>query len=115
MSSGSDGEVKVAEETVATSHLRHGSEWADHEDCIVGNEAGLKALRDACDVALREGNYFGNDLGEFVGVKRLESSWFQNPQDSKATRTANRLLAPALIVVFALLVIGSFTLMKWLF
>ncbi len=94
--------------------LRHGSEWADHEDCIVGNEAGLTRLRDACEVALRDGEYFGNDLGEFVGVKRLESAWFKNPRDSKSTRVANIVLGFVLLAIFALIVIGVITVVRWL-
>jgi len=95
------------------SELRHGSEWADHEDCIVGNEAGLTRLRNACEVALREGQYFGNDLGEFVGVKRLESAWFKNPQDSKSTRAANFVFGFVLLGIFALIVIGVATVIRW--
>ena len=99
----------------SVSHLAHGSEWVDHEDCIIGNEAGLKALRDACDIALREGTCFRNDLGEFVGVKRLESSWFNNPQDSRPTRFMNRVFALFLVLVAALVLIGAFTVVKWFF
>ncbi len=96
-----------------TPELRHGSEWADHEDCLVGNEAGLTRLREACDVALRDGEYFGNDLGEFVGVKRLESSWFKHPQDSKPTRVANVVLGFVLLGIFALIVVGVVTVARW--
>jgi len=94
--------------------LRHGSEWADHEDCLVGNEAGLLRLREACDVALRDGEYFGNDLGEFVGVKRLESSWFKNPRDAKVTRLANWALGPILLLLVSLVVIGAVSVVRWL-
>lgn len=94
--------------------LRHGSEWADHEDCIVGNEAGLTRLRDACEIALREGQYFGNDLGEFVGVKRLESAWFKNPIDAKPTRVANFVFGFVLLFVLGLIVIGVITIIRWI-
>lgn len=97
-----------------TPELRRGSEWVDHEDCIVGNEAGLLRLREACDVALRDGQYFGNDLGEFVGVKKLESSWFKSPEDSKSTRLANWFLGPILLVLLALVVIGAIAVVRWL-
>jgi hypothetical protein len=99
---------------IGTSELRHGSEWIDHEDCIVGNEAGLTRLREACDVALREGEYFGNDLGEFVGVKRLDSSWFKNPKDAKSTRMANAAFGAVLLVILCLIVLGAITAIRWL-
>jgi len=93
--------------------LRHGSDWADHEDCLVGNEAGLKRLREACDVALRNGQYFGSDLGEFVGIKRLESSWFRNPRDSQPTRIANVVFSFVLLFLVMLLGIGVVTVIRW--
>jgi len=95
--------------------LRHGSEWADHEDCLVGNELGLKRLRDACDVALRDGEYYGSDLGEFVGVKKLESKWFENPKDSKPTRFANQILAFVMMGILVLFLIGAVTVIRWIF
>ena len=95
-----------------TPQLRDGSDWADHEDCLVGNELGLKRLRDACDIALRDGAYFGSDLGDFVGVKRLESKWFENPKDSRPTRFANRMLAFVLIAVLVLAGIGVVTVVR---
>ena len=93
--------------------LRHGSEWADHEDCLVGDEAGLRRLRQACEVALRDGEYFGDDLGEFVGVKKLDSTWFQNPQDSKSTRIGNVLVGTAMVAGAALAVLGLVSVIKW--
>ena len=50
--------------------LTDGSEWMDHEDCIVGDERGLKNLIQACEAALEDGEYYGNDLGDYVGIKR---------------------------------------------
>ena len=93
--------------------LRHGSEWADHEDCLVGDEAGLRRLREACEVALRDGKYFGDDLGEFVGVKKLDSAWFQNPPDSKSTRIGNVLVGTAMVAGAALAVLGLVSVIKW--
>jgi hypothetical protein len=97
-----------------TPELRHGSEWADHEDCIVGNEAGLLRLREACDVALRDGQYFGNDLGEFVGVKKLKASWFIRPKDSESTQIANWAVGPILFAILALAIVGATTVFRWL-
>ena len=93
--------------------LRHGSDWAEHEDCIVGNEAGLQRLRDACDTALREGQYFGKDLGEFVGVKKLESKWFESPTDAKSTTIASMGFGVILLVLLALVLVGIGTVFQW--
>jgi hypothetical protein len=75
---------------------------------------GLLRLREACEIALREGQYHGNDLGEFVGVKKLESAWFKSPKDSKPTRLANWALGPILLVLLGLVVIGAITVVQWL-
>lgn len=95
--------------------LKDGSEWIDHEDCIVGDEQGLKNLISACNTALEKGEYYGSDLGDYVGVKKLGTSWFKNPMDSKQTRLANIGLAAFLILLAALLLIGFGTVIKWLF
>ena len=50
--------------------IRDGGEWIDHEDLLVANEEGLRRLRDACDIALREGEYIKGDgvEGEVVEI-----------------------------------------------
>nr|CAP48393.1 putative integron gene cassette protein [uncultured bacterium] len=95
--------------------LKDGGEWVDHEDCIIGDKQGIENLKKACEVALEKGEYFGNDLGDYVGVKALESSWFKDPQDSKSTRLANGFLAILLIFIVLLVLIGGYTLFSWLF
>ena len=96
-----------------TANLKDGSEWAEHEDCIVGDEQGLKNLINACEVALEKGEYFGSELGDYVGVKKIKSSWFKNPVESKSSRFQNYLLGLILIILFALFIIGAFTIVKW--
>jgi hypothetical protein len=108
----SDGNGKMSD---TSTNLRDGSEWIDHEDCIVGDEAGLRSLIRACEVALSEGEYFGSDLGEWVGVKRLDSQWFRSPKDGPATRLANGCLATALIGFLAFAIIGVITVATLLF
>jgi len=54
--------------------LRDGSEWAEHEDCLIGDEEGLRNLMLACKVAIKKGEYYGDDLGDYVGVKRFSST-----------------------------------------
>lgn len=43
--------------------LRDGGERFEHEDCIIGNEAGLGNLMNACAVALQDGEYHGSGSG----------------------------------------------------
>jgi hypothetical protein len=105
----------MSKSTQDSPELRDGSEWIDHEDYIIGNEAGIRRLREACDVALREGSYSGNDLGDWVGVKRVESAWFQNRIDSKSTRFANWVLGGVLLGLFASCIVGLTTIVAWLF
>ena len=95
--------------------LRDGCEWLDHEDCIVGNEAGLRKLISACETAIREGEYYGNDLGDYVGIKKKENEWFIDPKDSKTTRFANEILAGVLFAIFIFIVIGIYTTFNWIF
>jgi len=95
-------------------HLRDGSEWAEHEDCIIGNEAGLLALRAACDIALAKGEYYGPDLGDWVGVKRLASEWFRAPHDSANQKFWNLVLGTFLLAIFLLVVAGLYTVAAWI-
>ena len=39
----------------SNAQLRDGSEWAEHEDCLIGDEDGLRSLILACEVALVRG------------------------------------------------------------
>lgn len=95
--------------------LKDGSEWADHEDCIVGDEEGLKNLISACNSAIEKGEYYGSDLGDYVGVKKLETQWFKNPMDSQQTRLANIGLAIFIALVVFLVLVGIGTVFKWVF
>jgi hypothetical protein len=95
--------------------LKDGSEWIDHEDCLVGDEQGLKNLITACNTALEKGEYFGNDLGDYVGVKKLEPDWFIDPTESRQTRIANVGLAFFLLFILVFVVVGIVTVFKWLF
>jgi len=82
--------------------LRDGSEWIDHEDCIVGNTAGIEALRNACDEALQNGEHYSNHLGDYVGVKKLPDGWFENPGDTTLTKRANYIFGLAIFLILAL-------------
>jgi len=93
--------------------LKDGSEWVEHEDCIVGNEAGLKALAEACNIAIEKGEYFGNNLGDYVGVKKLPEKWFEDLADSPQTRFANTVLGIILVAILALLFLGIYQVISW--
>jgi hypothetical protein len=95
--------------------LCDGSNWADHEDCIVGNEAGLRRLVAACHQALDQGKYYGNDLGEYVGVKKLDSAWFKDPGKSRQTRFGSFLAVTFLLALLGLILVGAVTVIKWFF
>lgn len=93
--------------------LKDGSEWADHEDCVVGDEEGLRNLIVACEVALEKGEYYGSDLGDYVGVKNLQTEWFSNPMDSKSTRFANAAMGLVLVLFVGVFIVGLVTVFKW--
>jgi hypothetical protein len=93
--------------------IRDGGEWADHEDLLVANEEGLRRLRDACDIALREGEYIKGDLGQWVGVRRMDTAWFDHPEDAASTRIGNKVLGVVLLAILAVFVIGLWTVARW--
>jgi hypothetical protein len=96
--------------------LKDGSEWIDHEDCLVGDEQGLKNLIAACNTAIEKGEYFGSDLGDYVGVKKIETQWFkEDPKDTKKKRFANVGMAFFLMFVFGIFLVGLVTVIKLLF
>ncbi|MEZ5345840.1 MAG: hypothetical protein R2681_09830 [Pyrinomonadaceae bacterium] len=94
--------------------LKDGSEWIDHEDCIVGDRDGLRNLAKACEIALEKGEYYGSDLGDYVGVKKLEESWFDHPEVSPETRFGNFVIAAVLIAILVLAIIGFVSIIIWL-
>ncbi len=97
------------------SRLTDGSEWIDHEDCIVGNEAGLRNLAAACEKAIEDGEYYGKDLGDYVGVKKLDTEWFERPEDAPTTRFANSILGVVLLLLFGLILVGIYATVSWIF
>ena len=93
--------------------LKDGGEWAGHEDCLIGNEQGIENLITACAAALDSGEYRGNDLGDFVGVKKLEDSWFEDPKDNQTLQIGNVVIAIILISLVGLVLIGGYTVVSW--
>jgi len=95
--------------------LRDGGEWSEHEDCIIGTECGLKNLISACEAAIEKGEYYSDDLGEYMGVKKIDASWFPNPEESKSSKFINLMLTLILISLVGLIFVGGYTVILWLF
>jgi hypothetical protein len=54
--------------------IAHGSETAEHEDFLVGNRAGLEALKQAVEQALRDGQSLTPQPGiEYIGIRVVET------------------------------------------
>ena len=97
------------------NELRDGSDWVDHEDCIVGNRAGIEALKNACEEAIQNGEHYSSDLGDYVGIKRLPDEWFEDPRDSASTKFANYTMGLVLLLIFGFAAYGAFIVMKGMF
>ena len=92
--------------------LSDGSEWPEYEDCIVGNEAGLIALRDAIDQAIKAGKHYGDNLGDYVGVWCLEGP----PQinSARAGSILGRIIGGTVAVAFLICLLAGFaTITRW--
>ena len=69
--------VKPMSNKEKTEHVYHGSDWDEHEDFLVGDRAGLEKLKLAISEAIENGEST-IDVGEFVGVRCLESTFFES-------------------------------------
>jgi hypothetical protein len=98
-------------------NLMDGGNWAEHEYCIVGSEAGLQNLIKACEIALENYECFDIELGDYVGVKRFESSWFENPTDSNSFEAKFLGLGCVILSLATILCtcIGVVTVARWIF
>ncbi|GLR71245.1 hypothetical protein [Agaribacter marinus] len=65
--------------------LQDGADFQGYEREIVGNEEGLKNLINACEYAIINGNYSGNDLGTYRGVTKKNDKFFEDNEESKWT------------------------------
>tara|TARA_B100000768_G_C10889653_1_gene213142 strand:- start:61 stop:345 length:285 start_codon:yes stop_codon:yes gene_type:complete len=91
-----------------------GSEWIDHEDCLVGNEQGLRNLITACEAAINDGEFYGSGLDDYVGVKKLDTQFFEKPEDSPTTKMGMAILSVILVSIAGLVIIGGVTVVNWL-
>ena len=48
-----------------SAQLKDGSEWIDHEGCMVSDEDEHRNLASACGIALEKSEYYGSDLGDY--------------------------------------------------
>lgn len=97
------------------AQLKDGSSWAEHEDFLIGNEAGLNNLIEACKEALQNGKYHGDGLGDYVGIKKIENSWFSNQKEQNSSKPGTLVLAAIAIVGLFLLLVGAYTAVIWLY
>ena len=95
-------------------HLKDGSEWAEHENFIVGDESGLRNLIKACEEALERGISLKNDLGDYIGVKKLEESWFKDPKDRGSFDFPSFIFSAVLVLLVILIIIGGYTAISWI-
>ena len=94
--------------TSANGNLCDGSNWAIHEDHLVADEAGLKNLIRACEEALENGEFQGDGLGEFTGVKKLETKWFEEPEDESGSSFCGFVVCAALLLFLFFAVVGVY-------
>lgn len=80
------------------NYVAHGSEWAEHEDYLVGNIQGLKRLKESIDQALENGES-NIGAGEFVGVKCLVDEFFESQTDEAGGNLRGILFIAALIAI----------------
>ena len=99
---------------IKSPQLTDGSEWMQHEDCIIGDEDGLRNLISACEEALDKGESYGNSLGDYVGVKKLDTKFFVAPQDSPTTKIGVAAVSVVFLGLVALVIVGGYTSINWL-
>ena len=100
---------------IKSPQLTDGTEWIEHEDCIVGDEQGLINLISACEKAIEDGEYYGDGLGNYVGVKKLDTSVFVEPENSPSTKFGLAVVTVVFFGLLALVFVGGYTALNWLF
>ncbi len=108
-------DAKIAYSTQVEAMLTVGAEWSDYENCIIGDEPGLKNLIHACEIALKRGEYYGKNLGRYAGVKKLNRQALEKPSGATSSRWNNVLIGVGYLLLLALAVVGAVAIFKWLF
>lgn len=98
----------------ALPQLKDGSDWEQHDKCIVGDEAGLVNLIKACEKAIESGEYIGSDLGDYIGVKKVATEELSKETESKATPLVLTGLFVLVAISVSLVVIGGITVWNWI-
>lgn len=100
-------------DTLTNNYVSHGSEWPEHEDYLVGNKEGLEALIKSINEAIENGES-KNDLYEFVGVRCLETKFFET--DQHETSSSSELIGWLIVLAIGFVFIsGVITIIKWIF
>ena len=82
-------------------YLYDGSDWAEHEEFLVGNRKGLEELKTAIDEAL-EKNISTKKIGDYVGVKKLDTSFFEKKRGVN-DNIFSQILTIGLVVLIAII------------
>lgn len=86
-------------------YLKDGSDWAEYEDHLVGDEAGLRNLIAASEAAIEDGEARREDLGDYVGVSCLSLAFFEKP-DEVGSSFETGILVVTVVLAAALMLIG---------
>ena len=88
--------------------LIDGAEWADHDGYLLGDEAGLRNLIVACEGALQRGEHAA-DLGHYIGVKKLDREWFDQPKRSGSSVMQNVMLGMIVLTILGFAMVGLYS------
>ena len=92
--------------------LKDGSDFQINRH-IVGDESGLRNLIHACEKAIAQGEYIGNDLDDFNGVTKLETEFLKNNQESKTTPFVLTIFSIVVVFLIFLVVLGFKSFLNW--
>ena len=87
--------------------VAHGSEWAEHEDFLIGNRSGLLRLREAIDQAVVDGlSKIEDGHIEFMGVKTVEKDPRKFPGNPSSGAPFAFFMICLLLAVIVLICLG---------
>ena len=87
--------------------LELGEAYPGQDGLLIGDEEGLKRLRQAIDVALEQGECLDRPLGEFGGVRMLPSEFFtEEPADDDGGSWACLMILLLFLILMAIFLIG---------
>ncbi len=100
-------------------YLELGEAYPGQEGFLIGDEQGLRRLRQAIDVALEQGECLDMPLGEFGGVRVLPTEFFTEEEAYEECGSwACLLILLLLLVLLAIFLVGLYvtvtTLWHWI-